>query len=341
MAKPTTERVIGRGERVLPDAFRLRLPLPWPGVPHGNAWALPAGDGVVLVDTGYHAPGSIGQLERAMEQIGLRVHDVSLVVCTHAHADHCGEAATIAARTGCEVWMHPNRAHMPGAAEDPDAAMRRRMEVALASGVPEAPLRHWLQERRDAGTGVAEPLEVNRDLLPGVVVETDLGPLEVVETPGHAPSHVCLHQAQRRILFSGDHLLGRVSLYFDRGYTPDPVGEFLGSLDRVQSLDARLCLAGHARPFTDVGAHIEANRALVAERLHAVRAALRAGGSATAYALAATVFGDAFGPDTAAWLLTMQLCFLDHLELRDEARRIEPEAEGEPERWAAMRPPAP
>ena len=28
-----------RTERVLPGIWRLRLPLPWPGVPHGNAWA--------------------------------------------------------------------------------------------------------------------------------------------------------------------------------------------------------------------------------------------------------------------------------------------------------------
>ena len=82
----------------------------------------------------------------------------------------------------------------------------------------------------------------------------------MIETPGHAPSHVCLHQPERRLLISGDHLLGRVSLYFDYGHTPDPVGEFLRSLDVVERLDARLCLAGHGRPFTDVAGHIGANR---------------------------------------------------------------------------------
>src|SRR4051794_41884054 len=72
MAKPT-QRVIGRGERVLPGLWRLRLPLPWPGVPHGNAWAIAAGDGIVLVDTGVHEPGSMGHLERALAQVNLRL----------------------------------------------------------------------------------------------------------------------------------------------------------------------------------------------------------------------------------------------------------------------------
>jgi glyoxylase-like metal-dependent hydrolase (beta-lactamase superfamily II) len=112
-------REVGRGERVLPGVFRLRLPLPWPGVPHGNAWAIAAGDGVVLVDTGIHEPGSMGQLERALDQVGLRLEHVRLLVCTHAHADHYGQAATIVERTGCELWMHPRHEYARRYAEDP------------------------------------------------------------------------------------------------------------------------------------------------------------------------------------------------------------------------------
>ena len=48
-AKALVKRELGRGEKVLPGVFRLRLPLPWPGVPHCNAWAVAAGDGVVSV----------------------------------------------------------------------------------------------------------------------------------------------------------------------------------------------------------------------------------------------------------------------------------------------------
>ena len=326
MPKPT-RRVIGRGERVLPGIWRLRLPLPWPGVPHCNAWALAAGDGVVLVDTGMHAPGSMGHLERALEQVGLRVEHVRLVVCTHAHADHCGEAALIARRAGCEVWMHPRSQHLFESAADPEAVLARRMEIARQSGVPEEPLRRFAE---GGGPAVALPLEISRELVPGVRVSSDLGEWDVVETPGHAPSHVCLHQRERRLLLSGDHLLGRVSLYFDYGWSADPVGEFLASLDAVEQLDVRLVLAGHGRPFTDVRGHIDANRALVAERLDAVRAQLAAG-RPTAFGLAQHVYGELFNELTARWLFTKALCYLAHLEQRGEARRIE----ADPERWAA------
>jgi glyoxylase-like metal-dependent hydrolase (beta-lactamase superfamily II) len=329
--KPT-RRTIGRGERVVPGVWRLRLPLPWPGVPHCNAWAVARGDGVVLFDTGMHEPGSMGHLQRALEQVGLRVEHVRLIVCTHAHADHCGQAMSIAERAGCEVWMHPDRAHLLAAAEDPDAALARRVEIARQSGVPDEPLARWAEQRRASGSGVAGTLRVDRDLLAGVVVETDLGPWSVLETPGHAPSHVCLHQPDQRLLISGDHLLGRVSHYYDYGFTPDPVGEFLGSLEAVEALDARLALAGHGRPFTDVRGHVQANRALVRQRLHAVGAALGPE-PATAFEIAPRIYGELFKELTAAWLLNKLLCYLTHLERHGEAERLDPETGDGRERW--------
>ncbi|HEX7611082.1 MAG TPA: MBL fold metallo-hydrolase, partial [Solirubrobacteraceae bacterium] len=95
MSDVSRKRELGRGERVLPGVFRLRLPLPWPGVPHCNAWAVSAGDGFVLFDTGMQQEGSMENLERALAMCNLRLEDTRLVVCTHAHSDHCGQAATI------------------------------------------------------------------------------------------------------------------------------------------------------------------------------------------------------------------------------------------------------
>jgi glyoxylase-like metal-dependent hydrolase (beta-lactamase superfamily II) len=331
MRKPTRRTEVGRGERVVPGVWRLRLPLPWPGVPHCNAWALAAGDGIVLVDCGMDTPGSMRHLERALEQVGLRLEHVRLLVCTHAHVDHCGQAAAVQERTGCPLWIHPDHAHLTALADDPEAALARRVEIARQSGVPEAPLRAWAEGRRGTGTGLSGPLAPDRDLVGGVFVGTDLGPWQVLETPGHAPSHVVLHQPQHRLLLSGDHVLGRISLFFDHGWTPDPVAQFLDSLDRVDGLDVRLSLSGHGRPFTDLRGHVRGNRALVAERLDAVTAALRARGDATAFDLLPPIYGDLLMPATAAWLLTKMLCYLEHLEGRGRARRLD----GEPTRWTA------
>src|ERR671923_2991072 len=271
MSDGTRKRELARADRVLPGLWRLRLPLPWPGVPHVNAWAIASGSGIVLVDTGLDEPGAMRQLEHALDEAGLRLEHVRLVVCTHAHSDHYGLAAPILAEAGCELWMHPNHAHLTKAAADPERMLERRVEVARQSGVPPDALARYESARRDQGIGVADIVLPDRELVNGVEVDSDLGSWRVHETPGHAPSHVVLHQPERGLLLSGDHLLGRVSLYYDYGYTPDPAGEFLNSLDVVDRLEIDLVLAGHGRPVRDAHGLVAANRRGVDRRMARVR----------------------------------------------------------------------
>ena len=163
MSDGQRRRELGRADRVLPGAWRLRLPLPWPGVPHVNAWALSAGDGIVLVDTGIHEQDALAELERTLAQIGRRLEDVQLLVCTHAHSDHYGLAAPIVERAGCQLWTHPRHEHMTRAMEDPERSLAQRVEVARQSGVPLEPLRRWAEERRgDAGRRAAADSHAGR-----------------------------------------------------------------------------------------------------------------------------------------------------------------------------------
>lgn len=331
MAAPSRKREVGRGERVLPGVWRLRLPLPWPGIPHGNAWAVAAGDGIVLFDTGIHDAGSMYHLERALDMVNLRLESVRLLVCTHAHVDHYGQAATIVQRAGCELWMHPNHGHISRLASDPERWLEQRLEIARQSGVSEEALRRYLERREAPDTGIAGIVEPHRPLVDGVTVDTDLGVWEAVETPGHAPSHVCLFQRERRLLISGDHLLGRISLYYDYGYSPDPAGEFLQSLERVEDLRPRLCLPGHGRTFADVEAHIHANRRLVAERIQRVLDAIGVD-ALTVVEIVPHVYGQAVTELTAHWWLSETLCYLQHLEMTGRAVRTE--GRGRPDRWS-------
>jgi len=328
---PGKREEFGRGERVLPGVWRLRLPLPWPGVPHGNAWAVAADDGIVLIDTGYADEEGTARLEFALAQVGFGLADIRLLVVTHAHSDHYGLAGPIVDAASCELWMHPAWEHVRGMADDPDGALDRRIEVARQSGVPAAALELYERSRRGANTGIARTVAPDREIVAGVEVETDLGPWRVYETPGHAPSHVVLHQPETGLLISGDHVLGRVSPFFDYGHTPDPVGEFMRSLDVVERLDTSLCLAGHGRPFRDVPAKAHANRELIEAHLASARGAF-AEGSRTAF----QIIGDIVGPEnvtpaTAAYGLQMALAYLDHLVAAGELVELAGE---DPRRWA-------
>jgi glyoxylase-like metal-dependent hydrolase (beta-lactamase superfamily II) len=320
-----------RAEKELPGVWRLRLPLPWPGVPHGNVWAVAADGGIVLFDTGIGGKGGLRRFDVALGQAGFGLEDVRLLVCTHSHTDHYGLAAPIVAGAGCELWMHPRWEHIRLHADDPAASFERRIEVARQSGVPAASLEGYRQRHKDDDDngidGIAEP---DRDLLPGVEVETDLGAWQVYETPGHAPSHVVLHQPERKLMISGDHLLGRTVLFFDHGHSPDPVGEFLTSLDEVEPLDVDLVLPGHGRTFRDPEAKIAEARRQVGELLGKVRSSLGEG-EKTAFEIVADLVGpeNVEGP-ASIWALQIVLSSLDHLAILGEVAAVEG---SDPRRW--------
>ena len=245
------KREVGRGERVLPGVWRLRLPLPWPGVPHCNAWAIAAGDGIVLVDTGMHEPGSLGHLERALTRSACALEHVRLLVCTHAHSDHYGQAGAGHRPRRLRAVDAPRHAHTTaqrrgpraGAAAPPRgrAAVRRarggcalrgvakeRSRRSRASSSPTSPSCRGSRSRPTSARGG------DRDARPRAVARL---PLSARAPPAD------LRRPPARPL----------SLYYDYGWTPDPAGEFLRSLDRSRRWTRRACAcAGHGRPFTDV-----------------------------------------------------------------------------------------
>jgi glyoxylase-like metal-dependent hydrolase (beta-lactamase superfamily II) len=320
-----TSGLRGRGERVANGVWRLRLPLPWAGIPHVNAWALERPDGIVLVDCGLDAPGSLDELERALGALDAGLSDVRLLVCTHAHPDHYGQAARVVERADCELWMHPRHAHTTAALRDPAGTARLRRAAAQRAGVPDDRLPTTSEQTLES-SGVAGVVEPNHELHDGV----EAVGWRVIETPGHAPSHVCLFEPAERLLLTGDHLLERVALHFDFGFSADPVGEYLTSLDAVGALGANLALPGHGAAFEDIAGAIESTRAEVLKRLDDVEAMTRDWSSA--FDVAWRRYGARLLVQDGPLHLAETLALLTHLERR---KRVERDRHSGIERWRA------
>jgi glyoxylase-like metal-dependent hydrolase (beta-lactamase superfamily II) len=76
---------------------------------------------------------------------------------------------------------------------------------------------------------------------------------QVIETAGHCRGHLCLYDAERRILVSGDQVLPSISpnvSVLASAPDSDPLRAFLDSLARLEACDpATLVLPSHGRPF--------------------------------------------------------------------------------------------
>jgi glyoxylase-like metal-dependent hydrolase (beta-lactamase superfamily II) len=96
----------------------------------------------------------------------------------------------------------------------------------------------------------------------GYVLETDVGELQLLATPGHASNHLCGWWPASGVLFTGDHVLQGVTPVI---LPPDgDMGEYLASLARLQTLPLLAIAPGHGGLITDPQANLAA---LVAHRL--------------------------------------------------------------------------
>jgi glyoxylase-like metal-dependent hydrolase (beta-lactamase superfamily II) len=147
-----------------------------------------------------------------------------------------------------------------------------------------------------------------------------VGGWEVVELPGHADGHVGFLRGG--VLIAGDHLLKditpAVGLYPDS--RPDPLGDYLRSLERPIDLAPRIAYPGHGEPIRDPATRarelIEHHR----RRLDETAAALSTDPQ-TAYEVSIAVFGAELGPVQRRFAVAEALSHLERLVREGRAAR--------------------
>ncbi|TFV77659.1 MBL fold metallo-hydrolase [Blastococcus sp. CT_GayMR19] len=316
---------------VADGVYRLALPLGIHGVPTVSAYLLRGDDGDTLVDCGIAAgvdggdpgPDGTAAVSAALAAVGSSLDRLERLVVTHAHIDHFGLAGEVVRRSGGELWMHRRTELDLEKYADPDEAVDRRMLMLADHGLygPELTassegLRDWLPLMPSVG-------RPSRLLNGGERFATGGRTWEVVHTPGHSPGHVCLWDADERLLCSGDHLLQVVSppVTFERGFERDPMGSYLSSLDRVRDLGPELVLPGHGTPFRDGARRAESIAAGKRKRLTQVRDLVESR-PRTVFELTTDLFGAA--PLTGAqrhFVIAEILAYLAYHEVRRVLRR--------------------
>lgn len=233
-----------------------------------NAYVLADEEGPTLVDCGIYFPDADRDhgwvdLVAALAAVDLRPEDVRRLVVTHPHIDHYGMAARLVETSGCELWMHESSSEEMGIYRDPEAATRTLKELLADHGVEpdDVDALAAYEDWRAYTSGVIEP---THPLSGGETFTAGPREWQVVHTPGHSASHVCLFTSQGRVLVSGDHLLPSITPHIDfRRGDDDPLGDFLSSLETIEALAPDLVLPGHGRPFDD-----GADRARAVARFH-------------------------------------------------------------------------
>lgn len=256
----------------VPGLSLVRVAIPIPALRAVNVYVLELADGSLgLVDTGWDDDDSWHSLTAGLAELGRRVEDVSVVAVTHAHPDHLGLARRIRDVSGARILLHQEEhARLGRNAAGPRTYVAAAREAFPRWGIGPGELEEWIGAR--AGV-LARSWDVETTpVVDGQLLEFPGWRLRAVWTPGHSPGHLCLYDEEHRLLFTGDHVLSRITPGV--GVHPadpgDPLADFLASLDKVARLDVARALPGHEAPFTDVAARVAELRTHHARRLEEI-----------------------------------------------------------------------
>jgi glyoxylase-like metal-dependent hydrolase (beta-lactamase superfamily II) len=280
---------------------------------HVHCYLLPGSDGWTLVDTGLRPAGGAAAWRALLAALA---GPVVRIVVTHFHPDHVGGARDAAEATGARVLQ---------GARDYEQCER------VWGGDWGDALARWFA-RNGVPDGVAGDLrEASEALRPLIRYSPDPEPLEedddvagwvVREFPGHADGHICLLADD--VLIAGDHLLPRISptvgLYPDG--RPDPLGDYLASLERTVALAPRLALPGHGEPIHDPAGRarelVEHHRRRLDETEGLLDRSARTG-----YGVSLSLFPDAERPTQRRFAVAETLAHLERLVCEDRAARAD------------------
>jgi glyoxylase-like metal-dependent hydrolase (beta-lactamase superfamily II) len=309
----------------LPDGVsRVSLPTPF-RVGLVNCYLL-IDPPVTLIDPGIFQPGSLDELATLLSSSGLGFGDVEQIVVTHAHPDHFGAAAAIAARSGARIVCGLPEVERLIGPRDPQSGR----DLLVSLGVPEAMARSLVAFGDAALRRFVR--RVDPSMVSGVrdgdVLVAGGRQLMCVLSSGHAEGHLSLWDPAARILFSGDHLLARIipvpSLQGgDRASRRHSLVEYLDGLPRFVALDPTVVLPGHGRAFAELGVLAARLRTHSGERADDI-AAILLDGPATPFDVARRLQWQPEGARLVLGLANAQ----GHLDLLEQADRVISQAAG-------------
>ena len=249
-----------------------------------NAYLIEGAEGNMLIDPGWNTPDAYGVITNELKNYGFTLKDITHIVVTHIHPDHCGLAGKIKQFSGADIYINEMEASMLSSRYmEVDELIKDTLVLLLANGVPEKEASTLSKASLPARQLVVPMPEYNAvdngDTIPFAPFE-----FTVLATPGHSPGHISLYEPRKKFLFTGDFILPEItpniSLHPQSG--ENPLKDYLKALEEVHELEINFAFPGHGPAFSGIKQIIEAIQRHHKERNAAILHAVQ-GNTKTAY----------------------------------------------------------
>jgi glyoxylase-like metal-dependent hydrolase (beta-lactamase superfamily II) len=231
---------------------QIKIPLPNSSMENVNVYIIEGTNGNLMIDTGWNTPEAFNTLAQEMKTSGFAMKDITDIVITHVHPDHCGLAGKIGELTGARISLGAiDKELLESRYVHPGKLIEQMSEFLKVNGVPDWELK-MLSEASSNIRGYVAPLNSATALNAGDTVSMDPYQFQVILTPGHSPGHICLYEPNKKYLFSGDQILAEVvpNVSYHPQSGDNPLGDYVRSLNALAELEVRFVFPGHGSVFS-------------------------------------------------------------------------------------------
>ncbi len=231
-------------KEVYSNIYQVQIPLMNSPLKELNCFIVKGEKRNLVVDTGFNQPLGRETLLNALKELGCDL-DLTDVFITHLHSDHSG-------LTGA-IKNDINRAY----ASSYDAASMNRMFAMSDSEYNSS------SDSNEMGFPIVKEDKMEGESHPGfknrcervidftIVKEGDVIDLggfvfEVVDMAGHTPGQVGLYDRTHKVMFCGDHILGKITpniTYWLREL--DSLGQYMDNLKKVREMEVDHLFSAH------------------------------------------------------------------------------------------------
>jgi len=324
-------------ELVRPGLWSIPVPIPNNPLRYVLVYAFETDRGPYIIDAGWNTAAAWDTLVAGLDRAGQSMADVQGVLVTHIHPDHYGLAGRVRDASGAWVALHPADASLITARyEEPHDLLEKITTMLRRDGAPpdeisaltnaSMPIRSWVW----AATPDILMEDGDRPEVPG-------WDLTAIWTPGHSPGHLCFYEGSHRLMLSGDHVLPRITpnISFHPQAGPNPLGDFLASLDKVAKYDTDEVLPAHEYRFAGLGARVNELKSHHQARFDEAIAAIR-DGDTTTWKIAGRLTWNRPWEEIQGWMRRAAVGeTLAHLHYLERLGVLEEEV-GEPSRWKVV-----
>ncbi|GAB3791573.1 MBL fold metallo-hydrolase [Virgibacillus kimchii] len=232
-----------------------RITIPTPFAVGDTHMYLLKGDRLSLIDAGVKTEQAWEACKQQLKEHGYGPNDIEQIILTHHHPDHIGlieqfpRAESMIAHKNVDLWLTRD-----------ESFFHRYIQffkyVFVAGGIPEylhGFLDHIRSPLQFSGKGKLTSVIEEGDILPGHEE------WQVIETKGHAQSHLSFFRESDGAFIAGDHLLYHISpnplmepSIDPKEERPKPMLGYRNNLKKCLSLGINTVFPGHGKTFNKV-----------------------------------------------------------------------------------------